>query len=102
MPYLKKYAYAPLILLLHGVAVSASSDMLDSTNKKEYLLSPEVKSTLSWEQRESQVNKTPYILCRNPGDPGCSNMWQKEKEKENEERIQQHQQKKFYNSLKHK
>jgi len=98
MSCLKKYAYAPFVLLLHGVAAAASPNMMYGTDKKDYSLSPEVTPKLSWEKSESQVAKTQY--CLTPSDPGCSNMWQKEKEKENDERIQHHQQKKFYNSLK--
>lgn len=98
MSCLKKYAYAPFVLLLHGVAAAASPNMMYGTDKKDYSLSPEVTPKLSWEKSESQVAKTQY--CLTPSDPGCSNMWQKEKEKENDVRIQHHQQKKFYNSLK--
>lgn len=98
MPCLKNYAYAPFILLLHGVAVSASPGMHYNPDNKDYLLPPEVKSTLSWEKSESQADKTPH--CLTPSDPGCSSMWQKEKAKENDERIQHYQQRKFYNSLK--
>jgi len=98
MSCLKKYAYAPFILLLHCVASSASQNMMYDADQKDYSLSPEVTPTLSWETSESQADKTPY--CLTPCDPGCSNMWQKEKEKENDERIQRYRQKKFYNSLK--
>ncbi|SCC70216.1 hypothetical protein [Kosakonia oryziphila] len=105
MPFLKSYAYAPLILLLHGVAASASPDfsykaaLPDSSydfDKKDYFSSPEVKSALTKEKSESKTDKNPY--CLTPSDPGCSNMWYKEKVKENDERIQRYQQNKFYNS----
>ncbi|WP_196906972.1 hypothetical protein [Candidatus Symbiopectobacterium sp. 'North America'] len=95
MPFLQNYAYAAFILLLHSVAVSASPDMLYGTDKKYYLPSPEDTSTLSWEKTEYQTDKKTYCLI--PSDPGCINMWQKERERENYERIQRYEQKKLYN-----
>lgn len=95
MPCLKKYAYTPFILLLHAATASAAPNIFYSTDKKDYSLSPEVTSKLSWEKIESQAEKNPY--CLTPSEPGCSNMWQKEKVKENDERIQRYQQKKLYN-----
>lgn len=91
MPCFKIYAYAPFILLLHCVAASASPNMMYDTVQKDSLLSPEVTPTLSWEKSESQADKTQY--CLTPSEPGCSIMWQKEKQKENDEQIQHYQQK---------
>lgn len=98
MTFLKNHAYAPFILLLHGVAASASPEMPYDADKQAYSSSSKIKPTLSWESAEPQTDKTPY--CLTPSDPGCSNMWQKEKQKENDERIQRYQQKKLYNSPK--
>ena len=88
MLFLKKYTYTLFILMIHAVAASASPNIIYSTDNKDYSQSPEVTPKLSWEKSESQSEKTPY--CLTPSDPGCSNMWQKEKEKENDERIQRY------------
>jgi hypothetical protein len=98
MSCLKNYKYAIFIMLFHGVAVSASPDIFYGSDQKDDLSQSEVKPTLSWERKESEADTPPY--CLTPSDPGCANMWQKEKEDENKERIQNHQQKKFYKSLK--
>ncbi len=98
MSCLKKYTYVPFILLFHGISASASPDMKYDTDKKDYSLSPEVTPKLSWEKSESQGDKTQY--CLTPSDPGCSNMWHKEKAKEYDEQIPRYHQKKLYNSHK--
>lgn len=98
MPLLKHYAYAPFVLLLHSFAISASQDLAYPTDKNGHLSPQELKSTLPWEKTQPQIDKQLY--CLTPSDPGCSNMWQKEKEKENDERVLRYQQKKLYSSLK--
>lgn len=98
MTFLKHYAYAPFVLLLHSFTVSASQDFAYPADNKENFASQELKSTLPWEKTEPQIDKQLY--CLTPSEPGCSNMWQKEKEKENDERVLRYQQKKLYSSLK--
>jgi len=92
MACFKKYTYAPFILLLQSVAVLASPEMW-SDNKQDYLSQPKVKPKLSWESRESKTDQKTY--CLTPSDPGCSNMWQKEKRQEDNGQAQRYQEKKF-------
>ncbi|EBF0072055.1 hypothetical protein DB121_03975 [Salmonella enterica] len=47
------------------------------------------KPTLSWEKKEPQTDKNLY--CLTPSDPGCSDMWYKEKLREHQERVQRYQ-----------
>lgn len=98
MPYLKKYAYASFILLLHSIPALALPDIKYETDMNNYPLKPEVTPKLSWEKSESQGDKTQY--CLTPSDPGCSNMWYNEKVKEFDELIQRYHQKKLNNSHK--
>ncbi|EDC1111261.1 hypothetical protein FG670_06630 [Salmonella enterica subsp. enterica serovar Senftenberg] len=85
MPRLKKMNIL-LILLLYSMAASASSNHPYSTDNKEYLYLPKDKPTLSWEKKEPQTDKNLY--CLTPSDPGCSDMWYKEKLREHQERVQ--------------
>ncbi len=93
MACLKKYAYAPFILLLQSVAALASPDMWSDNNKQDYLSKPKVKPKLSWESRESKTDRKVY--CLTPSDPSCSNMWQKEKQQEDNGQAQRYQEKKL-------
>ncbi|MFZ4835676.1 hypothetical protein [Rouxiella sp. Mn2063] len=93
MECLKKYVYVLFILLFQSVAVSASPYIFPDNEDKDALSSPKVKPNLSWGSSESQTEQATY--CLTPSDPGCSNMWHKERTQEDNAQAQRYWEKKF-------
>lgn len=98
MPWLKKYVYIPFFITLPAYTTWASTETHYPAENNQLFTSPQNKPTINWEPKESENVNPSY--CLTPADPGCSNMWRKEKEDENNQRIHEYQQKKLYNAHK--
>lgn len=99
---IKNYANYHFFLLLISLGASSSASVspsiqyLSAESKKAYLLPKQPKQKLFWGEDNSQAHITPY--CLTPSDPGCSNMWQKEREKDNDERKENYEKKRLNSS----
>lgn len=93
--YAKYHFFLLLIFLGASSSASASPSIkyISTESMKAYLLPKEPKQKLFLGEDNSQADITPY--CLTPSDPGCSNMWQKEREKDNDERKENYEQKRL-------
>lgn len=95
MLWFKKELSMRFICLLFLHALPASAEFSYDLYVNDYSLGSVVKQTPPWKDDNVQITKPSY--CLTPSDPGCSNMWNEEKKKENAERIKRHEEKRKYN-----
>ena len=105
----KKCIYISSFLMCNCIVASASSNSqysLLQTHHMNYLELDDKYLPLQTEfddkhqslQKNSEIEVSNSNTCLTPSEPGCNNMWQKEKDDENKERKLNYEQKKMRNN----